>query len=75
MPKFRIAETVRVEFFTDADSLDKAMKEYLDEFILTFNSKRKVNAIESTDFTTMRLDNSEWVEIDYTDYDKPDNSD
>jgi hypothetical protein len=51
MPKYRIAETLRVEFIVNSDTPSKAVDEYMKEFLLLFNTDRQIDATTGEDFT------------------------
>ncbi len=55
MPKYRIAETLRVEYIVDSQSPSKAVDEYMKEFLLLFNTDRQIEASEGTDFTIHKV--------------------
>lgn len=51
MPKYRIAETLRVELITDDENANQAIAKYMKEFLLLFNTERQIECMEGTDFT------------------------
>lgn len=54
MPKYRIAETLRVEFITDNETASGAVEQYVKEFLVAFNannSKHNIKCMEGSDFT------------------------
>lgn len=54
MPKFRIAETLRVEFIADNETASGAVEQYVKEFLVAFNSnntKHNIKCMEGSDFT------------------------
>jgi hypothetical protein len=51
MPKYRIAETLRVQFIIDTDAPNKAVDTYMKEFIKMFTSDKPIDVQEGTDFT------------------------
>lgn len=55
MPKYRIAETLRVEYIVDSESPDKGVKKYMDDFIVMFNSEQKFQCVSGTDFTVNKV--------------------
>lgn len=51
MPKYRIAETLRVEFIVDDDTANGAIKKYMKEFLSTFSPQQNIRCVEGSDFT------------------------
>lgn len=51
MPKYRIAETLRVELITDDENANKAIEQYMKDFLLLFNGERKIQCMEGSEFT------------------------
>lgn len=60
--KYRIAETVRVEFFCDAEDTTHAIKQYLKHFQSKIGVNDAIEIVESDDFTSQTLINGEWVD-------------
>jgi len=58
MPKYRIAETLRVDLIIDSDNANDAVKEYMKEFLLLFNTERKIDCKEGTDFTVHKVNDN-----------------
>jgi hypothetical protein len=51
MPKYRIAETLRVEFIIESDAPNKAVDTYMHEFIKMFTADKTIQVQEGTEFT------------------------
>lgn len=51
MPKYQIAETLRVQFVIDDENANSAIGKYMNEFLLLFNTERKIQCMEGADFT------------------------
>jgi hypothetical protein len=58
MPKYRIAETLRVELTIDAQSPDKAVKMYMEEFLLLFNTDRQIDCKTGEDFIINKVNDN-----------------
>lgn len=52
MPKYRIAETLRVEFIVTDENAKQAVDKYMNEFIKTFTADKAIQVQEGTEFTT-----------------------
>ena len=52
MPKYRIAETLRVEFIIEDENAKQAVDKYMSEFMRTFTADKAIQVQEGTDFTT-----------------------
>lgn len=62
--KYRIAETVRVEFLCDAEDLNSAIKQYLKHFQSRIGVNDAIEIVESDDFTSQCLINGQWTDIE-----------
>ena len=51
MPKYQIAETLRVKLIVDDETANGAIEQYMKDFLLLFNSQRKIQCMEGSDFT------------------------
>lgn len=51
MPKYKIAETLRVQLIIDTDSPSKAVETYMSDFIRMFTADKPIQVQEGTDFT------------------------
>jgi hypothetical protein len=49
MPKYRVAETLRVEFITEGDTPDHAVKNYLKEFRGNFGANDSIEVVQGVD--------------------------
>lgn len=58
MPKYRIAETLRVELIIDDETADKAIEQYMKEFLHTFNSEQGIQCMEGSDFTVHKVNDN-----------------
>jgi hypothetical protein len=66
MPKYRIAETLRVQLITDDETANGAIEQYMKDFLLLFNEQRKIQCMEGSDFTVhlVNEDGSIGYEVD-----------
>lgn len=62
--RYRIAETLRVEFFCDAENANSAIKQYLKNFQSKIGVNDSIEVIEGIDFTSQKLENGEWIDVD-----------
>jgi len=60
--KYRIAETVRVEFFCDAEDTTHAIKQYMQHFQSKIGVNDAIEIVESDDFISQYEENGEWVD-------------
>ena len=51
MPKYRIAETLRVEFIVDSDKPSNAVGGYMKQFLRTFYAENGIQCMEGSEFT------------------------
>lgn len=74
MPKYRIAETLRVELITDDENANKAIEQYMKDFLLLFNEQRKIQCMEGSEFTVHNVndDGTLGYEVDPAESDSKD---
>lgn len=74
MPKYRIAETLRVQLITDDETANGAIEQYMKDFLLLFNEQRKIQCMEGSDFTVhfVNEDGSIGYEVDPEESDSKD---
>lgn len=58
MPKYRIAETLRVEFIVTDENANKAIQQYMNEFMKTFTADKAIQVQEGTDFTVHNVNDN-----------------
>lgn len=74
MPKYQIAETLRVKLIVDDETANGAIEQYMKDFLLLFNSQRKIQCMEGSDFTVhlVNEDGSIGYEVDPAESDSKD---
>lgn len=67
MPKYRVAEIVRLEYIIDSESPSKAVDSYMKEFTSMFTSTKPIETVEGTDFTVNAVNEDGTIgeEVDY----------
>lgn len=74
MPKYRIAETLRVEFIVDDDTANGAVGKYMKEFLNTFDTKQNIQCMEGSEFVVnlVNADGTLGYEVDPEESDSKD---
>ena len=58
MPKYRIAENLRVQLITESENAESAVEQYMKAFLLTFMADNSIQCMEGSDFTVHKVNDN-----------------